>query len=52
MAKKKVSKRPKKYDKPLQLKEGLELDDLIGLALKTQPKQAPKSKPAKGKKKK
>jgi hypothetical protein len=44
--------RAKKYDKKLQLKESVELDDLIGVALKTPPDQAPKAKRAKGKKKK
>lgn len=50
MAKK--TNRPKKYDKKLQLNESVELDDLIGVALKTPAeKPKPKAKRAKGKKK-
>jgi hypothetical protein len=48
-----MAKRAKEYDKKLQLKEGVELDDLLGFALKSPAeKQAPKAKRAKGKKKK
>jgi hypothetical protein len=45
-----AKKRSKKYDKPLELKEGTNLDDLIGIALQTPVKQ-PKKKAAPKKKK-
>lgn len=50
MAKKKVTKRAKKYESKLALKEGVEFTDLIGVALQ-KPKVVPKAKRATVKKK-
>lgn len=46
-----MAKRAKTYDKKLTLKEGVELDDLLKVALQPPKKQAPKASRAKGKKK-
>jgi hypothetical protein len=42
MAKTKATKRPKKYEPKLQVKEGTEWDDLINLSLQPDKKEAPK----------
>lgn len=45
------SKRPKKYDKPIQLKDGVEWDDLMKLSLKKPVEDQPAKKAAPKKKK-
>lgn len=50
MAKKKATKRPKTYEPKLQLKESVELNDLVNLALRSKNEDKPKAKKAKGKK--
>ena len=46
-----MKKRVKKSDRKLTLKESVQFDDLINVALKPQKKEAPKAKRATGKKK-